>query len=147
MSMHTNHILTRWDSTLPGSWITALLNEELVALDQWHLYLSTIHGKSRGNARMDSKNDHGERFGHGDGLFYDSWRGAERYERHSGPGNPTIGPGVHSSAPSPEERLDLETVVCPWGRSHSSCYWPGTSTDWMSSMSLIQYFTLKMHVF
>lgn len=146
MSMHTNHIITRWDTALPGSWITPLLNEELEALGQWHLYLSTIHGKCRGNAWMDSKDEHGECFGCGDSLFYDSWRGAEWYERYSGLGNPTIGPGVHSSAPSPEERLDLETAVCPRGRSHSSCYWPGTGTDWMSSMSLIWYLTLKMHV-
>lgn len=144
--MHTNHIITRWDTALPGSWITLLLNEELVAQDQWHLCpLSTNHGKCRGNARMDSKNEHAECSGRGNGLFYDSWRGAEWYERYSGSGSPTIGPWVHSSASSPEERLDLETAVCPRGRSHSSCYWPGTASDWMSSMSLIQHLPLKMH--
>lgn len=146
--MHTNHIITRWETALPGSWITVLLNEELVTLDQWNLHLvSTNHGKCRGNARMDSKNEHAQCFGHGYGLFYDSWRGAERYERYSGSGSPTIGPGVHSTASSPEERLDLETAVCPRGRSHSSCYWPGTTSDWMSSMSLTRYLPLKMHVF
>lgn len=148
MSVHTNHIVRRWDTALPGSWIALLLNEEMVALDQWYLNpLSANHGKCRGNAPMDSKNKHVECVGHGDGLFHDSWRGVERYERYSGSGSPTIGPGVRSSAPSPEERLDLETAVCPRGRSHSSRYWPGTASDWMSSMSLIRYFPLKVHVF
>lgn len=117
-------------------------------MDQWNYYpLSTIHVKCRGNVRMDCKNEHAECFGCGDGVFYDSWWGAEWYERYSGSGSPTIGSGVHSFAPSPEERLDLETAVCPRGRSYSSCYWPGTASHWMSAMSLIRYFPLKMHAF
>lgn len=28
--MHTNHIITRWDAALPGSWIMVLVNEEFV---------------------------------------------------------------------------------------------------------------------
>lgn len=144
MTTHTKHIITRWDAALPGSWVTSPLNEGLVKLDRWSLCLSNIHEKCRGKARMDSKDEHGQCFGCGDHLFYDSWGAAKWCERHSGPGSPTIGPGVHSSAPSPEERLDLETDVCPRGRSHSSRYWPGTGTDWMSSMSLIRYLNLKM---
>lgn len=151
MSVHTNHIITRWDSALPWTLITVLVNEELVTLDELYPYLlPTYHGKCWGKACVDNKNEHTERSGHGDDvfrLFYDSWWCAKRYKRHSGSGTPTIGPGVLSSAPSPEERLDLETTVCPRGRSHSSCYWPGTISDWMPSMSLMRYFPLKMQVF
>lgn len=136
-------IITRWDTAQPGWWITALLsNEELVVLDLY-FFRPLNHGKCRGNARMDSKNEHAECFGHGDGLFYDSWRGSEQYSRS---GSPTNGPGVHSSAPSPEERLDLETVFSPGG-SFSPLYWQGTTSDWMSAMSLIRRFPLKLHVF
>lgn len=146
--MHTNHIITGWDTALPGSWITAPSNEESLALDQHHLQrLSADHGRRRGITRVDGKNEPARRFGRGDGLVYDSWRSAEWYERHSGSGSPTTGPGVHSSTSSPEERLDLETTVCPRGRSHSSCYWPGTASDWMSSMSLALVFPFESECF
>ncbi len=148
MGIHTNHIIARWDTAPAGSWLTVQSSEELVTLEEWYTrFLSTNHGKCRGNVWVDGKNEHADCFGHGNGLFHDSWRDAERYKRYSWPGNPTNGPGVHSSAPPPEARLDLESDFCPRGRSHSSCCWPGTASDWMSSMSLMQFLSLKMHVF
>lgn len=144
ISSHTTYIVTGWDISPSVSWITVLANEELVTLD-FHLS-STYHGKGWKIASMESKSGDAECSGHGGGLLFDSWWGAERNKTYSGFGSPTIGPRVLSSAPSPEERLDLETVVCPRGRSHSTSYWPGTASDWMPSMSLIRYSSLKIHV-
>lgn len=118
------HILVGWDTALSKSWIAALVSEEPAALP------SSCHGRSckTPSAALASGQDEcrGRCGSAGAALGSSSWQHRESNQTHSGFGRPTAGLGVFSAAPTPEERLGLETPVCPGGGSSPQNYWPGT---------------------
>lgn len=91
---------------------------------------SSYHGKNQrtpsvafGSGEEECRSRH---VGAGAALGSASWQHRESNQTHSGFGRPTAGLGVFSAAPAPEERLGLETSVCPGGGSSPENYWPGT---------------------